>query len=146
MTTGRRSFPLIDERKQLRSFGFLFGVILALIVPAIIWYRHAAIGTGAMVSIALGLASAGMGQFRPSWLAEPFARWMALARILNRIMTGILLTVVFFVIVTPTGLIRQWIGGPVPHSFRRFRDAQVRTYWQERERTPTDPGRYTKPY
>lgn len=137
---------MIDERKQLRTFGYMFGVILALIVPAIIWYRHQALGTGAMVSIAVGLASAVIGRFRPEWLAGPFAKWMALARILNRIMTGILLTVVFFAIITPIGLVRQWRGGPVPDSFRRFRDAQARTYWQERERTPTDPGRYTKPY
>lgn len=137
---------MIDERKQLRSFGYLFGVISALIVPAIIWYRHGAFGPGAMVSIAFGLASAGIGFIRPYWLAKPFAKWMALARFLNRIMTGILLTVVFFIIMTPIGLVRQWIGGPVPHSFRRFRDAQVRTYWQKRERTPTDTGRYSKPY
>lgn len=137
---------MIDERKQLRSFGFLFGVILAVIVPAIIWYRHEAFGIGATVSLSCGLASAGIGLIRPFWLAKPFAKWMALARFLNRIMTGILLTVVFFAIITPIGLIRQWSGGPVPNSFRRFRDAQARTYWQERERTPTDRGRYTKPY
>lgn len=137
---------MTDERKQLRSFGYLFGVILVLIVPAIIGYRHGAIGTGAAVSIAFGLASAVVGHVRPFWLARPYAKWMALARFLNRIMTGILLTIVFFAIITPIGLIRQWCGGPVPDSFRRFRDAQARTYWQERPRPTNDPGRYTKPY
>lgn len=146
MTSGRRSSPLIDERKQWRSFGYLFGVIMAVIVPAVVFYRHGAIGVPTAAAVAAGLASAWTGWARPHWLATPFARWMALARFLNRIMTGILLTIVFFAIITPIGLIRQFSGGPVPNSFRRFRDAQARTYWQERPKTPTDPGRYAKPY
>lgn len=45
------------------------------------------------------------------WLFYPFAVvWFGLSRLLQRMMSPLLLSVIFFLVVTPVGLCRRWLG------------------------------------
>ncbi len=95
------------ENKQLRSFGFTVGGIFALMAlwPAVVrgqtprWWALAAAG-GLLVPALVF----------PRVLFWPHRGWTALGHVLGWINTRIILGLVFYVIVTPMGMVRRWLG------------------------------------
>jgi hypothetical protein len=93
--------------KQLRSFGFTVGGIFALIAswPLIVraedprWWAVAAAGCLLLPALVF-----------PKSLAWIYKRWMALGHALGWINTRIILGFIFYVIVTPIGIFRRWLG------------------------------------
>ena len=99
--------PSDVSNKQLRSFGFTVGGIFALISfwPLIVraedprWWA---------LGIAAGLLIPAV--VFPRSLVWVHKGWMAIGHVLGWINTRIILGFVFYVIVTPTGIIRRWLG------------------------------------
>jgi Saxitoxin biosynthesis operon protein SxtJ len=93
--------------KQLRSFGFTVGGIFALIAiwPLVI---RAADPRWWALGIAAGLLVPAV--VFPRSLVWVHKGWMAIGHVLGWINTRIILGVVFYVIVTPIGIIRRWLG------------------------------------
>ncbi len=93
--------------KQLRSFGLTVGGIFALIGlwPVII---H---GVGprwwALLAAACLLVP---GVLYPRCLSWVYRGWMMLGHVLGWINTRIILSAVFYLMVTPIGIIRRWLG------------------------------------
>jgi Saxitoxin biosynthesis operon protein SxtJ len=93
--------------KQLRSFGLLIGGIFALIGlwPVVVhnvdprWWSL-------VVAIVLILPAL----VYPKSLFWIHKGWMAVGHVLGWINTRIILGVVFYVIVTPIGMFRRWLG------------------------------------
>ncbi|NQU05238.1 MAG: hypothetical protein HQ568_04030, partial [Calditrichaeota bacterium] len=85
--------------KELRKFGLVMTVPLTIIGGLLLWRERAA------APYLLGLA----GFFLVTGLAVPIVllpiekAWMALAKVLSIVVTYILLTVTFFIIITPMG-------------------------------------------
>ena len=75
------------------------------------------------------------GQFLPTILKPIYLVWMTFAVILGWIMTRVILIVIFYLIVTPTGLIAKLFR----HKFLdvTFR-AEKDTYWNYRKDTISD--------
>jgi len=71
--------------------------------------------------------------FGPSLLRFVHRPWMILARFLGAITSGILLTVFFFLIVTPLGLLQR-LFGKQPLDLR-FKDNEP-SYWRARSGNP----------
>lgn len=93
--------------KQLRSFGFMVGGIFAAIGlwPVIIrgddprWWA-------VVVAACLVVPAAVL----PKSLTWVYKGWMALGHVLGWVNTRIILGMIFYLIVTPTGLFRRWLG------------------------------------
>jgi Saxitoxin biosynthesis operon protein SxtJ len=93
--------------EQLRTFGFIVGGIFAAIGvwPLIIrgtdprWW-----------ALALAVCLIVPAAIFPMSLAWPHRAWMLIGHILGWINTRIILGVIFYLIVTPTGVIRHWLG------------------------------------
>jgi len=107
--------------KQLRSFGFTVGGIFALIGfwPLVIhgedprWWS--VVVAGILIAPAL---------VYPNSLLWPYEGWMALGHVLGWINTRIILGVVFYVVVTPIGIVRRWLGrDPMGRQFRPYLDS-----------------------
>jgi multisubunit Na+/H+ antiporter MnhG subunit len=64
---------------------------------------------------------------------------MAMAIVLGRFMTRLLLTVFFFLVITPVGLIFRLMGRDALH---RKLDRQAATYWIPKEYPIQDRTRY----
>ncbi|MBI5244676.1 MAG: hypothetical protein HY922_13490 [Elusimicrobia bacterium] len=123
--TEKRPDPGADLRR-LRNFGFLMGgVLVALSWP---------LGRKGFAAAPYFLALGGLGILaalaRPSAL-EPFERyWMKFARALGRINTAVILTLLYYLVLTPYGfLMRLFTGDPVDRGFEK----DAASYWKRRE-------------
>jgi len=92
--------------KQLRSFGLTVGGIFALIGfwPVVFgkdtrWW--------AILAAAILLVSA---LAAPKYLHWPYRGWMAAGDVLGWINTRIILGIVFYIVITPIGIFRRWLG------------------------------------
>jgi hypothetical protein len=93
--------------KQLRSFGFTVGGIFALIALWPIVVRAEDPRWWAMVVAGCLLVPAVVF---PKSLVWVYKGWMAIGHVLGWINTRIILGMIFYVIVTPIGMIRRWLG------------------------------------
>jgi hypothetical protein len=91
-----------------REFGLLVGAVLVAI--AAWWlYRDKFPEVRAWFFGAGGVLVA-LGALVPRALVVPFRVWMALAELLARVMTTLILGVVFFLVVTPIGVVKRLSG------------------------------------
>ena len=124
-----------------RDFGLLVGgVFLAL---GGWWFYRGKYPTLALVWLSLGATLALLGALRPKWLVVPNRLWMGMAEALGFVTTRVILGLVFFLFVTPIGLVRRLFGGD-PLSRRTRRTAE--TYWKPYTARRTDPKHYEKMY
>jgi hypothetical protein len=118
--------------KELRGFGNVFGGV-ALIFASVLWWRGR---PAAPYFLAASVAFFVIAQFVPSLLKPLYGPWMRFAEFLAPITTRILLTVFYYVGVTPTGLLMR-LSGKDPMQ-RRFKDLSAKTYWNQA--TPPHQG------
>jgi len=105
------------QRAELRNFGLIVGGVFGAIGlwPAII--RGGDIRTWCLALAALLIVPA---LIVPAALAPAHRAWMALASILGWVNTRIVLGVVFFVVITPIGLVMRLTGrDPMQRAFNR---------------------------
>lgn len=97
-----------------RRFGVTLGTAFATL-GALIWWRGPA-------GFALGLAGAGLllivaGLLIPGRLGPVERVWMALAHAISKVTTPIVMSIVYFGVLLPTGLIRRTVGrNPLRHA------------------------------
>ena len=96
-----------NDRKQLRSFGLTVGGIFAVIGLWPILFHNQGPRWWAVVLAVLLLVPALVFPLSLSWV---YKHWMALGNILGWINTRIILGLVFYLVVTPTGMIRRLLG------------------------------------
>ena len=90
-----------------RKFGLLVGVAF-LVVAALLWRRtHLA---GAYVAAALGIGLVLGGLLVPGHLGPVYRAWMKLAELISKVTTPIFMGVIFFLVLTPAGLIARLVG------------------------------------
>ena len=133
---------LKDELKQLptaprdlRRFGLLVGGVFALLTIWF-WFRGKPFWPWTLIPAVPLLV---LGAAFPKALRIPYLSWMTLALILGLIVSTILLTIFYYVVITPMGMLARIVGKDFlnlklePHSS---------SYWIRREpnshRTPTD--------
>ena len=107
---------------KLRSFGVLVGLVVVLIAGVLLW-KEFAVGWGLLAAAAPLII---LGLWAPRVLRPFYLLWMALALALNFVMTRVILTAVFFLMVTPIGLVMRLTGrDPLQRKIDRNRP----TYW-----------------
>ncbi|WP_341891912.1 SxtJ family membrane protein [Variovorax sp. YR752] len=116
-----------------RSFGVLFTAVFALLAAWAGWRHGAMLAAGllAAVSLLFGLASA----WRPALLGPLNRAWMALGHLLGRLVSPVVLGVLFYGVVTPVALVQR-LAGRDELRLRLRRDQP--THWQPRD--PPGPG------
>jgi hypothetical protein len=145
MTKGKHSViePALDAPEHAkssdRSFGLVFATVFLIIglwplldgrVPRI-WSLAAA--------CAFGLTAA----FMP-WVLRPLnAVWMRFGELLHRIVAPVVMGVVFFTVVVPTGLIMRAFG---KDPMRLRHEPEARSYWIERQPPGPAPKTMTKQF
>jgi hypothetical protein len=106
------------------------GAAFAVLAGVFIWRSHplvaAVLGAVAALLILGGIAI-------PGRLGPVYRVWMGFALALSKVTTPIVMGVLYFVVLTPTGILRRYLGGnPVR------RPPAEPTYWVSRERTRSD--------
>ena len=114
-----------------RSFGLVFATVFALIgvVPFLF-------GKGVVVwALIVGAAFLALALLVPKVLAPLNRIWLRFGLLLHRIVSPIVLAFMFFVVITPIGLLMRALGkNPLRLSF----DPEVESYWIKR--SPPGPA------
>lgn len=123
------------SRPSLRRFGLTVGGVF-LLLGCVSWWRAHEVAPRVLWGLGAPLVS--LGLVAPGLLGPVERAWMAMAEVLGRVNARIILTVLFFVVMTPFGLLRRWRTDPLD---RRMHDGRT-SNWIRRERKPVDPARY----
>lgn len=117
---------LDGSRAALRGFGRTVGLVLLAIGTYVLWRRGWALTVLPATLLGIGGALVGLGLAAPGVLRPVYRVWMLLAVVMGFVMTRVLLTLVFFGVVTPIGLLRRALGHD---PLRRKPDPHATTYW-----------------
>ena len=123
-----------------REFGLLVGGVLVLLSGW--WFYRGKFFTAAEVLLPLGVLLVLLGLLWPRALVMPNRAWMLLAAGLSFVTTRIILALVFFLVVTPIGVIKRSLGWD---PLSRRGEPSV-SYWQPYSGRQRDPRHYEKMY
>ena len=102
-----------------RTFGWTFTVVFLLIgVTSHPW------------AVALAALTAGVTLTRSHWLAPLNRAWMALAELMHRVVSPVMLGIMFFGVFTPMGAVMRRFGWD---AMKRAWQPQAKTYWHRRD-------------
>jgi len=127
------------SRSALRRFGLSVGGVF-MVLGAVSWWRGHVIAPRVMWSVGAPLVAGGL--VAPLLLAPVERAWMRMAEVLGRVNTRVILTVLYYLLMTPIGWMRRRSGDPLD---RAMRDGRAST-WVRRERRPVDPARYRRQF
>lgn len=116
-----------------RSFGSLFVGVFALL-GAFSWWRGGALWPWLAALSALTLIVTAAA---PAMLTPLNRAWMKLAELLHRVVSPIVLGLIFFGIFAPVGFVMRLAGRDALK--RRF-EAQAGSYWIDRQPPGPDPA------
>jgi hypothetical protein len=123
------------DRRRLRNFGIVMAVVLSIIGSVLLWNDNPA---GINIIIIAGVFLF-CGFAFPVLLYPIEWLWMKLAAALGYIMTRLILIIVYYLVVTSIGLLRQLFSkDPLEIKFNK----EAESYWK-----PVDPkGSKSRPY
>lgn len=118
--------PVADrgDRAGQRRFGLLMGACFAALAA---WPLLAG-REGRLWAIGVAALFALPALFAPAWLAHPHRWWMALADILHRLISPLMLAAIYFLVITPFSLLLRAVG----KSFLSLKPDTADSYWLDR--------------
>ena len=105
MATG---IPARLTKREGRKFAFTVGPAFLLVAGVGLWRGHSWL---AWVAGPLGVALALAGVVLPARLGPLLRAWMRLALAISRLTTPVFLSLVYFGVILPVGLLRRSFGG-----------------------------------
>jgi len=121
-----------------REFGLIVGGVLVLLSAW--WMYRGKFPSVAHITLPLGAVLVLLGLVLPRVLVWPNKAWMALAEVLSFVSTRIILAFVFFLVVTPIGVMKR-LSGWDPLNRRGGPSA---SYWKPYSERQRDPRHYEK--
>ena len=107
----------------LRKFGLTFGAVFAILA---VWLRASPLPLAIFSALSLGTLAATFA--RPSLLAAPARLWMRLGELMHRVVSPVVLGIMYLGLFVPFGLLRRWFGGD---PLKRRYDAALASYWTQ---------------
>ena len=112
-------------KKDLKNFGFIIGIILSLFGLCLLYK-----GTDYFIYfLSVGLTFLSLGLISPEILKPIYKTWMAFAVIFGWIMTRIILSVLFFSVITGIAILTRIIG----KDFLNLKINNKKSYWNNRD-------------
>ncbi len=132
---------LDQDRRALRSFAVVMALALAVIAAVIYWKGNHP--ERAAWFLAISVLFLGTGLTVPQVLKPAHKIWMGLAFFMGWVMSRLILSALFYLIVSPIGLIMRLFS----KDFLDVRiDRQAASYWSKREEKETPRERYLRLY
>ena len=129
-----------SDRKELRRFGIIMAVAFGVIGGLLLWrekghYFWFLILSGAFLFLGIAV---------PNLLRPVYKTWMTLAGAMGWCMTRIILTVLFYLVVTPIGLLTRLLGKDFLE-LKLDRSSAV-SYWIPREGPKPEAEKYNNQF
>ena len=128
-----------DSRSELRKFGLTVGIAFALL-GTVSWWRGHEIPPRVLWTAGGGLLV--LGLLAPSLLHPVHRGWMAFALVLGRVNTRIILTVLYYVAVTPIGVVMRLFRDPMNRALGESTESQ----WIKRKPQAVDLATYERQF
>ena len=134
MTSTHEDFSRAEhvEASSNRSFGWVFTAVFLIVAlwplvsgGTLRWWSLIVSGLVLLVTVAA-----------PALLTIPNRLWMRFGLLLNRIISPVALAILFYVVVTPTGLLMRALG---KDNLRLRRSVSSESYWIKRDPPGPDP-------
>ena len=100
--------PARLSRGEARRFGLLVGAAFLALGAVLSWRGRP---LPALICSSVGATLILMGAFVPEVLPPVHRLWMAMAGAISKVTTPIFMGVVYFVVLTPIGMVRRLAGG-----------------------------------
>ena len=128
-----------SKKSDLRNFGFFIGIVLLIISGFLFWKEKESLQIFLIVGTTFLLTAIAI----PVVLKPVYWMWMIFAIILGWIMTRVILSLLFFLILTPIGLTLRFFG----KQFLELRwDKSKESYWNFRTNEHRQNGNYEKQF
>lgn len=127
------------DSRTLRNYGLTMAVPLLIIAAVLFWKDRPAAPYFLVLSGLFGL----LGLAVPRILKPVYIAWMTFAYYLSYVMTYVILTLFFYIIMTPTALVIRLLGKDLLS--RKFPDTRE-SCWKAAQTYDDDIERYSKPY
>ena len=125
--------------KAIRSFGITFLIVLGAIGGLLIFKGR----DGGYIWMGIGGLFFLLGLLAPRALRGVYRIWMGLAVVLGYFMSRIILSVLFYLVVTPIGLFLRLLGKDI---LNEKWDKKANSYWIKRDKRAVDKKQYEKLY
>lgn len=125
-----RAAAVVPTNRDMNILAALFLLIPCAIGAHLIYWRDSFYG---WVWIAIGIALFA-SRFIPPLFRYIFSKWVALSIVIGYFISRILLTLIFFLVITPTGFLMKLFG---KDPMDRKIDNKVQSYWIKHEE-PSD--------
>ena len=126
-------------KEDLRSFGVIIGIIL-LLVAGFLFYREK---ESFQTFLYIAGAFIGFGLIIPIILKPIYIVWMTFAVVLGWFMTRFILSLLFYVIITPIGVVLRIFG----KDFLEIKKESVQgSYWNQRDSNLEKNQNYEKQF
>ena len=130
---------LKTSARDLRKFGLMVGGVFA-VLGGLMLLRHKAhypyfLWPGAVLVL--------FGAILPRALKWIYIAWMSVAFVLGFVMAHVILTLLFFLVITPIGLVARLMG----KDFLSLKlDRAAKSYWIPREKKPKSAADYSRQF
>ncbi len=119
--------------KKLREFAFVVGGVLCAIGVLLLWRGR----ENYAWFLFAGMLLAGIGVVASALLMPLQKAWMTLAILIGWVMGRVLLSILFFLVLTPLGVILRLMGKDL---LGLRRDPSKKSYWNIRSQDPQIPS------
>ncbi|MEI6580750.1 MAG: SxtJ family membrane protein [bacterium] len=116
------------DKSDWKKFGITMGIILAIIGLYLIWKNNDYYRYFFFAAAAFALP----GLILPASLKYVYKAWMSLAVVMGFIMTRVIMVIIFYLLVTPIGLIAS-ITGKIFLDMKI--DKRAKSYWLARDKS-----------
>lgn len=123
--------PITVSPKKIREFGLVIFLVVGVLMPLWILWQNQWVWVPRLWGLtALGLGFAGLCFGAGMRMAPVYLAWMRIAVLLGTIMTALIVSVVFFLLITPIGLVRRLLKRP--SDYHAYPQRSQLTYWKDR--------------
>ena len=127
------------DPKDIRKFGLVGFLFFGLLAGVALW-RQKPVPTYAFGTLSLLFTSFCLF---PTALTPIYRAWMRAAHFMGTIVTGIILTLAYYLVITPFGLFKRILGkSPLPLK----PDKNLPSYWVARSEPAQPKERFSKRY
>ena len=127
-----------NSNRHIRSFGITMGIILFIMSGLLMYYNkeyYQIIGI-------IGSMFIGLGLIIPVMLKPIYFVWMIFAAVLGWVMTRVILSIVFFFIITPISFLTKLLG----EDFLALKKSNSESYWNYRDSSEELNQNYEKQF
>ena len=119
------------DPKEIRKFGWIALIFFGFLFSLCVWLKKpfAPYVFGVLTILGAGFV------IIPVRMTPVYSAWLRIAHLIGRVITTIMLSLGFYLVITPAGMIKRLFGGrPLPIK----PDRNAATYWVKR-REPAQP-------